>query len=66
MKKTSASQLESRSNPALEKFLDFLAEDVCKYPQPIRSINFDLMNRLCALVADVEVDLDAPLSDEDE
>jgi antitoxin PrlF len=57
---------EPENDPVLGKFLSFLAEDMNKNPQHIRAISHDLVDRVRSLVADVELDLDAPLSDEDE
>lgn len=37
-----------------------------KNPQHVQVISSELVNRIQSLVADVELDLDAPLSDEDE
>jgi antitoxin PrlF len=57
---------EPENDPVLGKFLSFLAEDISKNPQHIRAISSDIVDRIRCLVADVELDLDAPLSDEDE
>jgi antitoxin PrlF len=54
------------NDPILEKFLDFLAQDIEKNPHHLKAIGSDLANRAQSLVADIEIDLDAPLSDEDE
>ena len=54
------------SDPILEKFLDFLEQDIEKNPQRLQAISSDLLDRAQSLIADVEVDLDAPLSDEEE
>ena len=54
------------SDPILGKFLNFLARDMEKNPQHIQVISSDLANRIQTLVSEVEIDLDAPLSDEDE
>jgi antitoxin PrlF len=54
------------NDPILEEFLSFLAIDIKNNPQNIQAISSDLFNRAKSLVADVEVDLDAPLCDEDE
>ncbi|MGB3636507.1 MAG: type II toxin-antitoxin system PrlF family antitoxin [Rivularia sp. (in: cyanobacteria)] len=51
---------------ALAKFLDFLAQDMEKNPQHIKAINFDLFSRIQSLTADLEFDINAPLSEEDE
>jgi antitoxin PrlF len=57
---------QNESDPILEKFLDFLAEDMGKNPGNIKGINSDLVNHIQALVSEVELDLDAPLSPEAE
>ncbi|MEL6438726.1 MAG: type II toxin-antitoxin system PrlF family antitoxin [Cyanobacteria bacterium J06621_8] len=54
------------SDSILGKFLNFLAEDMEKNPQHLQAISSDLVNRVQSLVSEVEIDLDAPLSDEDE
>lgn len=54
------------SDPILGQFLNFLARDMEKNPQHLQAISSDLVNRVQSLVADVDFDLDAPLSDEDE
>ena len=37
-----------------------------KNPQHLQAMSSDLLDRAQSLIADVEVDLDAPLSDEEE
>lgn len=59
-----AEQMES--DPVLGKFLNFLARDMEKNPQHLKAISSDLVNRVQSLVSEVDLDLDAPLSDEDE
>lgn len=54
------------ADPVLEQFLEFLAEDIRQHPQQIQAVSSELANRICKLTADVEIDLEAPLSDEDE
>jgi antitoxin PrlF len=61
---TKANQPED--DPVLETFLNFLAQDIKDNPQHIQALKSDLFNRVQSLVADVEFDIDAPLSDEDE
>jgi len=53
-------------DPVLKEFLSFLATDIAKNPDRVQSIDRKLLERLQSLVGDVEVDLDAPLSAEDE
>jgi antitoxin PrlF len=56
----------AEADPVLEKFLDFLAQDITANPQHLQAINGDLVTHIQSLIADVEIDLDAPLSDQDE
>ncbi|MGE0119164.1 MAG: type II toxin-antitoxin system PrlF family antitoxin [Dongiaceae bacterium] len=62
--------LERRSaeadDPVLDKFLKFLARDIAAGAGSVRPITPELVNRMNALVGDVEVDLDAPLPPDDE
>jgi antitoxin PrlF len=61
------SRVENTENdPVLENFLDFLARDMIDNPKNIQGISSDLFNRAQSLVSGVDVDLDAPLVDEDE
>ena len=53
------------ADPVIGKFLSFLAQDLSENPQHIQPINSNLVDRIRSLVADVEFDLDSPLSDED-
>jgi antitoxin PrlF len=57
---------QDESDPILGQFLEFLAQDMTKNPQHLRSLSADWGSHVQALVADVELDLDAPLADEDE
>lgn len=59
-----ASQPED--DPVLGVFLKFLARDISEHPQHVQAISSDLVNRVQSLVADVELDLDILLPDEDE
>ncbi len=54
------------SDPILEQFLSFLSEDMTNNPQQIKPISSAIVNHLTSLIGDIEVDLDAPLSDEEE
>lgn len=56
----------SESDPILTSFLSFLANDMQKNPQHLASIDPDLVSRIQKLVGSVDVDLEAPLNDEDE
>lgn len=54
------------SDPILTKFLNFLERDISQNPQQIRAVSANLVECVQALVTDVEIALDAPLSEEDE
>jgi antitoxin PrlF len=53
-------------DPALAPFLGFLARDLAEHPELIQAVDAGLAQRIQALVGGVEVDLDAPLSVQDE
>lgn len=59
-------QASEDDDPVLGNFLGFLAGDMAAHPERLRSIEPALLQRVRALVAGVEVDLDAPLAAEDE
>jgi len=53
-------------DPVLGQFLGFLARDIAEHPERLQAIDASLVQRLQSLVGDIEVDLDAPLSADDE
>lgn len=53
-------------DPVLGGFLHFLARDIADHPERLRAVDTDWVARIHALVGEVEVDLDAPLSPEDD
>ena len=53
-------------DPALAPFLGLLARDLAEHPERLQAVDAGLAQRIQALVGDVEVDLDAPLSAQDE
>jgi antitoxin PrlF len=53
-------------DPVFAQFLAFLARDMTNNPQQLQSMDAGLLDRICSLTEGVEVDLDAPLSAEDE
>jgi len=55
---------EGAEDPVLGAFLDFLARDVAA--GVVRPVTPELVNRINALVGNVKIDLDAPLSPDDE
>jgi antitoxin PrlF len=57
---------QTESDPLLGQFLKFLAQDIEKNPQHLQAISSNLVSRVQSLVSEVELDLNASLSDEDE
>jgi antitoxin PrlF len=53
-------------DPLLGQFLDFLARDIASHPARLQVIDANLVQRIHSLVGDIEVDLNSPLSAEDE
>jgi DNA-binding phage protein len=56
---------ESNSDPLLGQFLNFLARDI-QTTKHLQAVSTDLLNRIQPLVAQVDFDLDATLTDEGE
>jgi antitoxin PrlF len=53
-------------DPGLTPFLEFLARDLAEHPERLQAVDTGLAKRIQALVGSVEVDLDPPLSADDE
>lgn len=53
-------------DPVLASFLRFLARDMAEHPERLQAMDTGLAQRIQGLVGGVEVDLDAPLSEDDE
>jgi antitoxin PrlF len=53
-------------DPVLGEFLGFLARDIADHPQRLKTIDASLVQRLQSLTGGIEVDLEAPLSADDE
>ena len=53
-------------DPLLSQVLGFLARDIATHPERLQAVDAALAQRLQSLVGDVEVDLSAPLSANDE
>ncbi len=53
-------------DPVLGAFLDFLARDIASHPEHLQAIDASFVQRLQSLTGGVEVDLDVPLSADDE
>ena len=57
---------DEEADPALGAFLRFLARDITEHPERLQAMDAGLVQRIQSLVGGVEVDLDAPLSADDE
>ena len=55
-----------KDDPVLGQFLNFLADDMATHPERIQAIHPALLTHIQSLVGQIEVDLDAPLSADDE
>lgn len=53
-------------DPVLNQFLAFLAHDIASHPEDLQTIDANLVHHLNSLVGNIEVDLNAPLSADDE
>lgn len=54
------------TDPVLDQFLSFLAVDLKKHPENLKPLTASNRHCVAMLVDGIEIDLDAPLSDEDE
>lgn len=53
-------------DPVIGQFLSFLTHDIANHPQHLQAVGSSLVTRIHSLVGGTEVDLDAPLSADDE
>lgn len=56
----------SEEDPVVESFLSFIADDMREHPEKLQPLTVSMRERIALLTADVTLDLDAPLLDEDE
>jgi antitoxin PrlF len=61
----SRAESTDENDPALSGFLNFLAQDLATRPHAVRALDAALQERLQSLIGTVEVDLDAPLLDDE-
>jgi len=61
-----ADQSAASDDPALGPFLALLARDITEHPERLRAVDPGLPERIRSLVGSDDVDLDAPLSADDE
>ncbi|TDP40808.1 AbrB family transcriptional regulator [Idiomarina aquatica] len=55
-----------KNDPVLGEFLSFIARDMQVHPERLEPLSASMRDSVNALVEGVEIDLDAPLLDEDE
>lgn len=58
--------LVPETDPLIDRFLAFLEQDALDHPARIQAVTPTLVTRAQSLVEGVPIDLDAPLSDDDE
>ncbi|QXH47779.1 type II toxin-antitoxin system PrlF family antitoxin [Pseudomonas xanthosomatis] len=56
----------TEDDPVVGQFMEFLARDIATNPQRLKVVDAQLVARLDALVGGVDIDLDQPLSADDE
>ena len=56
----------TESDLVLGEFLSFIATDIRQHPEKLQALTASMRNSVETLVANVEIDLEAPLSDKDE
>ncbi len=54
-------RVEAEDDPAIDRFLDFLADDIKQRPQAIKALSPDLAARIAALTEGMDLDLDAAI-----
>ena len=53
-------------DPVLGQFLGFLARDIASHPERLQAVDSTFVQRIQSLTGGIEIDLDAPLSVDDE
>ena len=53
-------------DPALGAFLQFLARDIANHPERLLPVDVEMAQRITSLTEGIEIDLDAPISADDE
>jgi antitoxin PrlF len=59
-------EASQEDDPVLGQFLGFLARDIGSHPERLQALDAGFVQRLQSLTSGIEVDLDAPLSADDE
>ena len=62
----SRAEVSETADPVLGQSLDFLSRDIASHPERLQALDASFVQRLQSLTTGIEVDLDAPLSADDE
>ena len=62
----SRSDRSEEDDPVLGAFLEFLAQDLASHPERLEVVDQRFMDRIFSVAGESDIDLDAPLSAEDE
>jgi antitoxin PrlF len=62
----SRAEVSEVDDPVLGQFLSFLSRDMVEHPERLQALDAGFVQRLQSLTTGIEVDLDAPLSADDE
>jgi antitoxin PrlF len=62
----SRAEASATDDPVLGRFLGFLSRDIAEHPDRLQALDATFVHRLQSLTKGIEVDLDAPLSADDE
>jgi len=57
---------QTDGDPALNAFLEFLGNDLQAHPENIQALSAEMKQKVDELIQDVDIDLDAPLNDDDD
>jgi antitoxin PrlF len=62
----SRAEVSENDDPVLGQFLSFLSRDMAEHPERLQALDAGFVQRLQSLTTGIEVDLDEPLSADDE
>lgn len=62
----SRAEVSEVDDPVLGQFLNFLSRDMAEHPERLQALDASFVQRLQSISMGIEVDLDAPLSTDDE
>lgn len=62
----SRAEVSETDDPLLGQFLCFLSRDIAEHPERLQALDASFVQRMQSLTTDIEVDLDEPLSADDE